>query len=402
VSFEAMAAEVAGRIADHLCDAALRDGGRCTWLGTTQDAADDSDEVEFVYGTIGPELYGGNAGVALFLAEAGARMGHRRWRETALAAMAHALDRADTIAPDARMSFHLGQVGIAYSAANVARASGDGETASRACALLSQLPSVLPRELTADPLSGGTGAIAPLLALSELLGRPSLRGLALALGERTLAAANRPPEGWSWPPAIEAMRPLTGMSHGAAGIGLALLELGAATGRSDLLQAAHGAFVYEDRWYRPAEENWPDFRDADDDALCCSAWCHGAPGIALSRVRAVELGFEQYRPGADAALRTTRAVLADRDGWVDGDWSLCHGLGGLTEVLRAAGEAPNQEAAGDAAERFGDEIEAWPCGVRRGSNPSLMLGLAGIGYCYLGLADSSLPSILLVRAGSSL
>jgi lantibiotic modifying enzyme len=35
--------------------------------------------------------------------------------------------------------------------------------------------------------------------------------------------------------------------------------------------------------------------------------------------------------------------------------------------------------------------------VRRGSNPSLMIGLAGIGYFYLGLADPALPSVLLVR-----
>jgi lantibiotic biosynthesis protein len=402
VSFEAMAADMAARIADHLCDAAVRDAGRCAWLGTTQDAADNSDQVEFVYGTIGPELYGGNAGVALFLAEAAARMGNRHWRETAVAGMAHALDRADAIAPDARVSFHLGQVGLGYAAAIVARVSGNPETASRARALLSRLPSVIPGDLTADPLSGGTGAIAPLLALAELLEQSTLRRLALELGECTAAAATRGPDGWSWPPAIEAVRPLTGMSHGAAGIGHALLELGVATGRSDLLEAAHGAFAYEDRWYRPAEENWPDFRDADADALCCAAWCHGAPGIALSRIRAVELGFEQYRPGAEAALRTTRAALADRDGWVDGDWSLCHGLGGLTEVLRTAEEAPNQDAAAEAAERFGGEIEAWPCGVRRGSNPSLMLGLAGIGYCYLGLADSTLPPILLTGPGTAI
>ena len=31
-----------------------------------------------------------------------------------------------------------------------------------------------------------------------------------------------------------------------------------------------------------------------------------------------------------------------------------------------------------------------------GSNPSLMIGLAGVGYFFLGLADPALPSVLLV------
>jgi lantibiotic modifying enzyme len=55
------------------------------------------------------------------------------------------------------------------------------------------------------------------------------------------------------------------------------------------------------------------------------------------------------------------------------------------------------EMAAAGAGRFADEPARWPCGVRRGSNPSLMIGLAGIGYFFLGLADPALPSVLLVR-----
>ena len=392
---------VVARIADHLCDTAARDGDRCTWLGTTQEADDGSDEVEFVYGTIGPELYGGNAGVALFLAEAARRGGSRRWGETALAGLGHALDRVDTVPPALCPSFHLGLAGLVYAAAAVARALDDDETEERAAALADALVANAGEGIMTDPLAGATGAIPPLLSLSERLDRPALADLALELGRRTVAAASRSDDGWSWPPAIEAVRPLTGISHGAAGIGLSLLELGAATGRPEMLEAAHGAFAYEGRWFRPREDNWPDFREEDGDPPCCVAWCHGAPGIGLTRLRAVELGFDGYRHEADAALRSTRAALADRDGWIDGDWSLCHGRAGLMEVLRYAGEEPLWAAAEDAAERFGERLEDWPCGVRRGSNPSLMLGLAGIGWCYLGLADPTLSPILLVPGGRS-
>jgi lantibiotic modifying enzyme len=79
----------------------------------------------------------------------------------------------------------------------------------------------------------------------------------------------------------------------------------------------------------------------------------------------------------------------------------------LAEVLRYASRVLGQPAAGElvweaaaaGAARFGRDPDSWPCGVRRGSNPSLMIGLAGIGYSYLGLADPTLRTVLLVGPG---
>jgi lantibiotic modifying enzyme len=410
MSFDADAAlSVSARIADHLCDTAFRHGDRCTWMGVTQDAEDGSDQVDFTYGTLGPDLYGGSAGVALFLAEVCRHTGDRRWRDTALAGMAHALDRLDTILPAARAGFYTGHIGVAYAAALIGRSLERGDLEAQAIALLNRLGGPARGDVIVDLVAGGTGAIAPLLALAARLDRPAFSDLAMRLGRETVAAAIRSDDEWSWPVstgAIEATRPLTGLAHGAAGIGWSLLELGVATGAGEMIEAAHGAFRYENRWFRPAEDNWPDFREEeDDDAPSCVAWCHGAPGIGLTRLRALELGFDAYRSDAEAAMRTTQASLADRDGWIDEDFSLCHGHGGLAEVLRYGSRLLGQpnaaklvwEAAAAGAARFGEEPATWPCGVRRGSNPSLMIGLAGIGYFFLGLADPALPSVLLVR-----
>ena len=403
------ALSVAARLADHLCDTAFRHGDRCTWMGMTQDADDDSDQVDFAYGTLGPDLYGGSSGVALFLSEACRRTGDRRWRDTALAGIAHAVDRLDTIPPQARAGFYTGQVGVAYAAALIGRSLERADLETQAVAVLERLGGPTDGDVVVDALSGDTGAISPLLAMAVQLDRPALGDLAMRLGRRTVATAIRSDDGWSWPVsagAIEAAQPLTGLAHGAAGIGWSLLELGTATGADEMIEAAHEAFRYENRWYRPAEDNWPDFREEDgDDAPSCVAWCHGAPGIGLTRLRAVELGFDAYRADAEAAMRTTRAALADRDTWIDGDFSLCHGHGGLGAILRYASRVLGQpeleelvsEAAAAGAARFADEPASWPCGVRRGSNPSLMIGLAGIGHFFLGLADPALPSVLLVR-----
>ncbi len=393
---------VARGIARHLVDRAVWSGDRCTWLGTTQDAEDDSDQVEFTYGTLGADLYGGVAGIALFLAECARH--EPGLEDTAVGALQQGIALASALPPGQRWSFHSGSIGVAWALARAGRLLDRKDLGTAAATLLSGLGPV-PAALPVDYLGGAAGCIVPLLALAGTLGQPALGDRALELGESVAAGADRRVDPWQWPVragAIEAARPLTGLSHGAAGIGISLLELGHASGRSDLIEAGQHAFRYENQWFRPESGNWPDFRDADgDEAACCIAWCHGAPGIALTRMRAAALGYPAYQADIDAALATTAAMLADRDEWIEGDCSLCHGRAGLGEVLRAAKrfEPEVREAAVAAASRFGEAWPDWPCGVRRGSNPSLMLGLAGIGYWYLGLADARLPCILLPEAG---
>ena len=69
---------------------------------------------------LGPDLYGGTSGVALFLAEAGARLDDDRLRATALGAIRLALDHAGRIDPELRTACTAGPIGIAYAAARVA------------------------------------------------------------------------------------------------------------------------------------------------------------------------------------------------------------------------------------------------------------------------------------------
>ncbi|HYP18471.1 MAG TPA: lanthionine synthetase LanC family protein, partial [Chloroflexia bacterium] len=49
--------------------------------------------------------------------------------------------------------------------------------------------------------------------------------------------------------------------------------------------------------------------------------------------------------------------------------------------------------------QYGQQRMPWPCGVMGGGeNPSLMLGLAGIGYFYLRLYDpDKVPSVLMLQ-----
>jgi lantibiotic modifying enzyme len=135
-------------------------------------------------------------------------------------------------------------------------------------------------------------------------------------------------------------------------------------------------------------------------------WCHGAPGIALSRLRAFEVtGEERHADEARVALRTAREALERETRLPSRDYSLCHGLGGIADVLLLGSQALGADdgagravaaAAGAGLERFASGRAPWPCGIPAGEPPGLFLGLAGIGLFYLRVAGVDAPSPLLL------
>ena len=392
----------------------LRD--RCNWTGTfATEHPSDPRRQRSVLRALDAGLYRGTAGVGLFLAELSAATGDDASRRTALGASRQSLASAD--AEPARypaMGFYSGRLGIAWAARRTATLTGCDELASRSRELLDGLLDDLAGERLLDLIHGNAGAILALLALHRENKSSRFLDTALTLGEEILRAADRRGKIWSWPNrqacgfATEAP-PLTGFSHGAAGIGLALLELHDATGRPELLAAGRGAFAYEDTLFDAELGGWADVRGAGDagrtpETKVASAWCHGAPGIALSRLRAMALDVEQagrHERSARAGLSATRETIRRRMARGDADASLCHGLCGLVEVLRA-GDA--LMPAGDFVDRVMRRLVArhaepgdWPSGVyRHRRNPALMLGEAGIGYTLLRLGGASkAPSVLL-------
>lgn len=407
--------QTAAVIAAQLCRDALWDGARCNWLGSSMEPVGNAWTV--VQRSFGPELYGGTSGIALFLARAHQMTGERIFRKTAEGAIRHAESRIERdTPPNTRVAFYSGYTGFAYVLIEAGAAFEDEELTGRGLRLLKALAEGDNTEQEVDIISGYAGAIPALLAIYERHRQEFLVELAADLGEELLKRAAKSDIGWSWQTlGLPTLHDLTGFAHGAGGIGHALLELNRATGQAQFLEAAEQAFRYERHWFSPAQENWPDFRNLDGGQQVETganlnygvAWCHGAPGIGLSRVRAYSLLREGvYRTEAEAALRTViRTLSPATGGW--GNYSLCHGVAGNAELLihaaRALGD-PSYKAAADAVGdrgmvQYGQQRMPWPCGVMGGGeNPSLMLGLAGIGYFYLRLYDpDKVPSVLMLQ-----
>ena len=361
--------DAADFIAARLCRDAVWAGGRCNWLG---------DSMEFVGGqwavahrAFGPDLYSGTSGVALSLAEAYAVTGEALFRETAVGGARQALSRLEELPAQTRIGELI----------------GGQEFVDRGLEIVEALIAFEPDERATDVLAGSAGAVPALLHLRSKYDREPLLELARRHGEFLIGAARKTPTGWSWNtlniPAEQRTQDLNGFSHGAAGISWALLELWKATGEEKFRVAAEQGFAYERQWFDPRQENWPDFRGLYDtwgsgggnQPGFMAAWCHGAPGIGLSRVRAYELtGQEVYRREAEAALRCTGRTLAAPTAPGQANYSLCHGSAGNADLLvyasRVFGDDSHQRLAEQvglaAVEQYRKTFSPWPCGVLQG------------------------------------
>lgn len=409
---------VADALGARLCRDAVWDGRRCNWLGDSMEFVDGSWQV--AHRSFGPDLYGGTSGIALFLARLFAATGERLFRKTAVGALEQSLSRWSVLAAPFRSGFYSGLTGAAYALVQCAPLLGEERFRAAAVAAFREILADEIRPEALDVVAGSAGAIPVFLGLQSLLGSGDLSALARRHGENLLATARRHGDALSWttlPGADPAQPDLTGFSHGTAGIAWSLLELKAATGDARFGEAAESAFRYERRAFDPRQGNWPDFRGAQQGpggapAWGCSlAWCHGAPGVALSRARAFRLtGSAEARNEATVAIATTERGV--RQGMINpgADFSLCHGLAGNAECASVSARilgpgasigtmtGADLDLARFGAERYHADRAPWPCGVPGGGeNPSLMLGLAGIGHFYLRLAlPERIPSILMV------
>lgn len=399
----------ADSIGARLCRDALWSGERCNWLGDAMEYIESRWQV--VHRSFGPFLYDGTSGMGLFLARLFDRTHEEIFRKTAEGAMACALSQLGRFNTTENFGVYSGAIGVAFALAEAGKVIGNDRLRQMGLQLLRTMPRNVPERQTWDVISGSAGAIPALLNLHENYKEDFLQDLAVRHGDALLQNANRRDEGWSWTTMQGiGQKDLTGFSHGTAGIAWALLELYSQSGEQRFLDGAREALRYERRWYDPHQENWPDFRSSSDGGpqVCGVAWCHGAPGIGMARLRCYQiLDDQECRNEAEAAIRTTTRSLIALESASEGNCSLCHGNFGNAELLILANDVLGDSAgmqvvhrlADKAVERYQKGRSSWPCGVlNAGESPNLMLGLAGIGYFYLRLHErKDLPSILLVR-----
>lgn len=377
-------------------------------------------------------IYSGVSGISLFLLELHKRTGEAKYLAAAKEGMRWVIDYCKKN-PGQYFAFFTGRMGVPYVLLKMAEATGEGhwrESAleiARPCSEFLESPGAID-----DLINGRSGTILGLLHLHAATGEKWILETINTSVKHLVHSAYHGPKGFYWDRTNKAISGLCGFSHGAAGIGWVFMELGHYFQNQAFYRVAQQAFLYESCFYDDNRKNWQDLRKGtytDEDEQNhrkaymendmaffttggdMNAWCHGAAGIGLSRLRACELfkndkeAYERYQKDVLAAIEKTTGTDVEAEN-PTALFILCHGGGGNAELFLQAYEFFNDkkylalaEKVAQKALEFYKTHQQYFCGYRStGEEPedtSLYMGNAGVGYFYLRLlAPHDVPSIL--------
>lgn len=396
--------EEARRVGDRLEELALQEKDHATWIGFAY--------VNKVW-SLDPlfeDLYGGSSGIILALAYLGS-FGFGKYTELARRALNTLRVRLENSSEHIRsIGAFDGWGGIIYMLSHLAALWQDAELISYANSMVDRLPELLTKDKSLDIIGGSAGCIGALLALDRVSASDKALAIAVQCADLLISQAQPMEHGAAWFNSIETVKPITGFAHGAAGIAWALLELAARTGNQKYKDAAIDAVEYEHARYSVKAGNWTDAAteeavDSKNEVGPSVAWCHGAPGIGLARVAALE---HIDHPIARQDLQ--RAIQATLNYGPGANHCLCHGdLGNLDFLFQASQLIGNQELI-QKVDEWTNQILAsmdkygWLCGVPLAvESPALMNGLAGICLGLLRMAEPDrVPSVLTLSPASFL
>lgn len=394
--------EAAREVGEKLDQLALRQNEHVAWI-----TACLINERAWSLLPTGLDLYSGLPGIALFLAYLGDVTGEDRYTalaKNAVASLTRLYEERQAQTPFVELGIGAfsGLGGLIYVWTHLAMLWQEPGLLAQAESIVELLPNLIEEDEDLDLIGGAAGCARVLINLYRATSSRRALAAAIQCGDRLIAKAQPMSPGIGWAPRIMGARPLTGYSHGAAGMADALLDLASLTGERRFREAGLEAIAYERSQFKPELDNWPDFRESDlaeskAELRAMTAWCHGAPGIGLARLRLLsQFDDAEVRREIEIALKNTlnRGFGLNH--------SLCHGdLGNLELLLEAGIQLGDPQRLGRTKQIATMILESikehgWICGIPLGvETPGLMDGLAGIGYGLLRSANPSrVPSVL--------
>ncbi len=384
----------AGLAKDALLATCVTSGSRASWLTLAPTVTGRSDaSLDHYIAEVGIDLYDGLAGIALFLIAYAKQTNDKQALQVGDQVL-NELDRRVQVSSSFQpVGAFTGLSGIVYVYAHIAHLVPEksAELRAKSDTLLSLIEAKLRVDPACDLMSGRAGVMLCLLAAYNVWSIRNYLDLAVECGKDLVGWLGQPPYRETPRLRIANQR---GMSHGYAGIAMALATIGATAGEKPLTQAALELTRLESSLI--ASGDWTD--PGDEHHAKQATWCHGAPGIALARL--VTLGHT-LDPWVEQEARSALAKCLEAP--VLDSESLCHGsLGNLDTLIHAAATFPGELLWSDEVRRRVSELRltlehrGLRCARPNYVNvPGLMTGLSGIGYGVLRLASPEVfPSVL--------
>ena len=404
-----------------------------TWIGLVS-----RDGHHWQFDSLGSDLYEGTAGIALFLGYLGELSGEERFTRCACKIAGNLCRNWEDEWGAASLGAFTGFFSELYCLQHLAALWREPTLLTEANRKVVRLSGTLAKDEVHDVIGGCAGAMAVLLNGYALSGDNHLLTGAKACADHLARRAQTFGAGKAWPNASAPNRPpLLGFSHGAGGIAAMLTAVaevldsepghsspGHASPRhaspghaspghagpehaglvahlDDLIRAA---FRYERDHFDSVRGNWPFFQEESgdhDEPLFHNAWCHGAPGISLSRL----LALRRYRDDAalTAECHTAMATMITKG--PGGNHGLCHGELGNLIIMDRIARTWSSPAWEDQVQKRKQlllkdlQLNGPRCGVPNlMETQGLMLGLAGIGMGLLTLAEPDRIPLILALA----
>lgn len=373
------------------------------WIGVDLD--EGKDYARTIILPLSATLYQGVGGIALFYGYLAALTGRRDFEELAHLALEPARSFLKTPLVSSEptgIGAFSGLTSVVYICHHLAKLWKDQSLYDEIMVSLDEIAKGIHLDDGLDILTGVAGALIVLSHVYRDTGEPRVLELIKLCGQRLMekVVSVEPGVGWLTP---LAECPLAGFSHGVAGFAWALLELTALTGDERYQTLASRSLAYERTLFVPQYNNWIDKRiiSMDENSQLphqfMTAWCHGAPGVALGRTLGLPyLDEPMIRDEIQTAIATTL-----RETVYTTSHCLCHGIAGNAEIIRFAAEKLNRPDWHQAAQKYAAHVAVqtlagkWVCGLINMETPGLMLGVAGIGLSLLHFsAPAQVPSVL--------
>lgn len=306
-----------------------------------------------------------------------------------------------------KLSAYNGTPGTAYCYYYIASVFDNQSLKNFAVELLLSCENLINKDKDYDIVSGSAGALIIAVRLYKKTLRKDMLNFAIKCGEHLLEHVISKSVTYGWYTISSDNTILAGFSHGNSGIAWAMMELFGVTQNQKYKQCAERAINYENTLYNAEDNNWVDLRNRENrikkEFPEPVNWCHGAPGIGLSRI-----ACKKISPDSIIDIDIKNAIAKTIKEGFGGSDCLCHGSFGNLEILLEASklypESSYYNQAMNIAYEIRSELDGRDviCGIpQKNIVPGFMIGLSGIAFGTLRLiAPNDTPNVLLFELPS--
>lgn len=375
------------QIAEWICRTAVIDGADIGWAGLHF-----WDNGYWSLKPCGMYLYDGIAGIVLFLAKYLDRYQDSSCRQDVEKIYKLAIEKLEKytdlrceqneVPEPLATGFYDGESSIVYVYLILYEITGQEKWIKNAQKHFEIVAKLLPKDENMDYLSGNAGAIVAAMKLYQLTGEIEYCTAAIETEKDLWKKGQRMEVGYGWK--LKNLKyPLSGLSHGNSGFLMAYVELYKMTYDQEYLKKIKLLLSYEDILYSEDLKNWIDLRDPDGRKTMCG-WCHGAPGILLSRMSIMDILPDDKQIKKDILRAVSTLFHNEREKKI----CLCHGMTGNLLIMKKYLEKNPDDDLRQKYERQFSNLKEQLQDMRslmvtETLNPAFMNGITGVGMAMM-------------------